>query len=88
MSSTQPQEQVTRSFDPELIEKTIEIESVSVDVYKIGGGTLGRSYIGFWGYRVRRGDQKIAAGGDLYTGMPKTHVEAATLAHVIFREHD
>lgn len=73
-----------RTFDPDLSETTVEIDDHSVDVYKLGGGTLGNSYEGFWGYRLRRGDTVIAAGGDLHTGMPKTHAEAAQLVVEIF----
>lgn len=71
------------NFDPELIELTFypDQDLVSrVEVYKVGGGTRGRKYTGFWGYRLSQGDRVIGSGDDLYTGMPKTHSEAVQIA--------
>lgn len=76
------------SFDPELIEFHLRTdEGDTVDLYKLGGGTLGRSYEGLWGYRHVRGRVEIASGQDLRTGTPKTHQEAALLV-IEFSDHD
>jgi len=67
-------------FNPELIEcRTLVNDSSVVDLYKVGGGTLGKTYAGMWGYRLYREERLIASGEDLYTGTPKTHDEAAQL---------
>lgn len=84
----------TFHFDPQLVEHSRSVETtegtVTVQIHKIGGGTLGRAYDGYWGYRLSRGgDQTIAAGGDLRTGMPKTHEEVVAIALDFFGiEHD
>lgn len=78
----------TSTFDDELIEFHLHTESGDlVDVYKIGGGTLGRTYDGLWGYRHVRDGVEIASGEDLRTGIPKTHQEAAPLV-IEFSDHD
>lgn len=74
----------TFDFDDELIELSTSVDTsngvVQVDLHKIGGGTRGRSYDGYWGYRVQRGpDQIIAVGGDLRTGTPKTHEQVVPI---------
>lgn len=76
---------MAHAFDPELVESTVlSSDGHAVDVYKIGGGTLGRAYEGLWGYRLVRGGQEVASGADLRTGVPKTHDEAAQLVLDIF----
>lgn len=70
------------AFDPELVEFTLHPEQATVskvEIYKVGGGTRGRAYEGLWGYAATRDDQVLASGEDLYTGMPKTHQEAAQI---------
>lgn len=67
-------------FDHQLTEATHLTTNSMVDIYKVGGGTLGNAYIGLWGYRVRRHGKVIASGEDLRTGMPVTHEQAAELA--------
>lgn len=67
-------------FDPELTELTTTPDTdVVVEIYKVGGGTLGRAYEGRWGYRISRGGHVLASGEDLHTGTPKTHEEAAVI---------
>lgn len=76
-------------FDSGLIEFTAPIAELDpsadsssdavVDVYKVGGGTLGESYSGDWGYRVRRGGRVEISGEDLRTGMPRDHRQTARL---------
>jgi hypothetical protein len=75
---------VTVAFDDALIEFTDPnvLPGWLVQVYKVGGGTIGHPYEGYWGYCVAaQGDGAVAAQGeDLYTGTPKTHAQAAVLA--------
>lgn len=67
-------------FDPELVELTGLAETGEVvEIYKVGGGSLGTAYEGLWGYRASTGNEVVASGADLRTGMPKTHDEAARL---------
>ncbi len=62
-------------------EYTTKILGMTVDIWKMGGGTLGRSYDGKWGYKVTSPNGRvIAEGDDLNTGTPKTHREAARIA--------
>lgn len=68
------------AFDPTLTEFTHLTQSTMIDIYKIGGGTIGRSYIGDWAYRVRQYGKVIHSGTDLHTGMPKNHQQVAELA--------
>lgn len=67
-------------FDPQLIKHSARIDDAVVDIYKVGGGTLGKAYIGQWGYRIARQDQETVQGQQLSTGLPYTHQEAAVLA--------
>lgn len=71
---------MARAFDPGLIEFHLHTDTGDqVCVYKIGGGTLGRSYDGLWGYRHTCDDVLIASGENLRTGTPKTHQDVALL---------
>jgi hypothetical protein len=67
------------TFDP-----TIEPEftggccGVSVEVSKVGGGTLGRAYVGAWQYRVRWvGDVRPEEVGTFECAVPMSHARAA-----------
>lgn len=74
-------------FDPELVEFTGRAEiGEAVEIYKVGGGSLGKAYEGLWGYRVSIGNEVVASGEDLCTGMPKTHKEAARLVLEFLRQ--
>lgn len=76
---------MSQAFDPDLVESLTPIgEDRIVEVYKIGGGTLGRSYEGLWGYRFTRRGHQIASGTDLHAGTPKTHDEVAQIILDIF----
>jgi hypothetical protein len=81
---------MTGVFDPELVELTIAYGHGEVEVYKIGGGTLGRSYGGLWGYRLTHGPsaEVVASGEDLRTGAPKTHDQAARIVLDIFDQQE
>lgn len=67
-----------RDFEPEY---TTEIDGLTVEISKVGGGTVGEQYEGRWIYHVTRGDKIIMFGNDLYTGTPKTHAQAAQLVY-------
>lgn len=53
-------------------------DDIHIDIYKVGGGTLGESYMGRWGYRVtdNRDGSVPMMGEDIFTGSAKTHAEA------------
>jgi hypothetical protein len=59
--------------------------TVTVDINKVGGGTLGKSYDGLWEYRISCVDDGLLVqGSDLRTGMSHTHAEVAELACTFF----
>lgn len=67
-------------FDPELTEFHLHTgHGDEIDLYKVGGGTLGHTYDGLWGYRLTRRGKLVGDGETLRTGTPKTHQEAALL---------
>lgn len=83
-----PAEPVTgNKFDPEMVEFRTTVghlhgspaSDVTVEVYKLGGGTLGHEYEGDWGYRVSRllDRQVLAQGEDYRTGTPHSHARVA-----------
>lgn len=75
-------------FDPELIEATTLLsDGRIVELYKIGGGTLGRAYEGYWGWRFVSRD-RTESGIDLYTGTPATHDTAAGIVLDHFADDD
>ncbi|WP_433662491.1 hypothetical protein ACQPW1_10250 [Nocardia sp. CA-128927] len=51
-------------------------EGLIVQVEKVGGGTVGKAYVGNWRYIVLRDGAEIARGQD-YTGSRLTHAQAA-----------
>lgn len=79
-------------FDHELIEYTDAMAGLGGDlavyVYKVGGGSVGRSYDGFWGYRVTRGEQVCGEGEDFATGTPHTHADVAAMVAEFFDTPD
>ena len=62
-------------------EYTTSFPNARVQVSKVGGGTVGRTYAGSWEYVVTLlGEtEPMATGADLTTGMPKSHQEAADI---------
>lgn len=61
-------------------EYTTTVDGYTISVEKIGGGTVGKAYAGTWAYAVTDSTgAEIVAGTNLYTGMPKTHAEAALI---------
>lgn len=52
-------------------------EGVVVQVEKLGGGTVGKSYDGDWRYIVTRNGEEVSRGQDYRSGLPVTHLEAA-----------
>lgn len=58
---------------------------LTVQVEKLGGGTVGREYTGTWRYVVTDASgTELGRGQDLTTGMPHTHVWAARFAAEYF----
>lgn len=54
------------------------VGDVTVQIEKLGGGTVGESYTGTWRYIVtRRSGKEIQRGQDLESGTPWTHAQAA-----------
>lgn len=64
----------------------LEPDGYWVWVSKVGGGTIGRLYIGQWMWAVMYGDDGIVdrwdAGGNgcVHTGVNRSHYQAANLA--------
>lgn len=76
-----------RDFEAEYageIDDLMSEGSVRVEVEKLGGGTLGKSYAGRWRYRVTLPDGTVHKGQDLETGTPVTHEQAARTAAEYF----
>ena len=59
---------------------TLDGEKYSVEVDKVGGGTLGRSYDGDWTASVWLRGARVIDKETLRTGTRKTHREAAAIA--------
>lgn len=79
-------------FDCELVQYTALDEGwsgkLTIDLYKVGGGEVDRSYVGTWGYRVTRDGYLCGEGEDFETGAPCTHAEVATMLSELFDEPD
>lgn len=61
-------------FDPEYM---MVSDGVRVEVEKVGGGTVGTAYDGYWRYAVHEDATPLGCGNDFYTGTPVTHRKAA-----------
>ena len=73
-----------RDFEPEY---TATDAGLTIQVEKLGGGTLGRAYTGSWRYVVIDATgTELGRGQDFTTGTPQTHAEAAALIADYFRE--
>ncbi|MFI5614720.1 hypothetical protein [Amycolatopsis sp. NPDC051903] len=69
------------------MEYTSTHDGLTVHVEKVGGGTLGRTYTGSWGYVVTdSASTELGRGQDFTTGTPKTHAETALLIAEHFRD--
>lgn len=75
-----------RDFYPEYTYTTDQ--GVTVQIEKLGGGTLGKSYPGTWRYIVTRTGRELARGQDLETPIPHTHKQAAVIVADYFTEDD
>lgn len=53
---------------------------IIVSINKTGGGTPGKSYVGTWDFEVMFNSVSLYQG-QLETGSPKTHEDAADVAH-------
>ena len=56
------------------------IDGFEISVDKVGGGTLGRSYVGEWEVTVQNGPVYELDNDMMVTGTPKTHSEVARMA--------
>ena len=62
-------------FEPEM---AIVDEQNLVKIAKVGGGTLGNSYVGSWAYTITDLDgHLINYGADYVTNVPTCHADAA-----------
>lgn len=50
---------------------------IVVKIEKLGGGTVGKKYVGIWRYIVTCKGQEVARGQDYSTGTAKSHVWVA-----------
>lgn len=68
----------TDEFSPELTTYVLSDSGrdYEIAIEKVGGGTVGRSYEGYWHWLVL-GTDDIQ---EMFTGTPKTHAEAAEIA--------
>lgn len=68
-----------RDFEPEFT--LITDDNLTIQIEKLGGGTVGKSYEGTWRYIVTNTDtgSEVRRGQNLVTGTPKTHEEAARI---------
>jgi hypothetical protein len=66
------------------------VGDVTVQVEKLGGGTVGKAYTGVWRYIVTRsgGSEEIRRGQDVESGSPWTHAEAARFIGCQFTGED
>jgi hypothetical protein len=70
------------------LEHTGTHEDVTVRVAKVGGGTLGKKYEGFWLYTVEADDEFKAWGEDFHTGTAHSHKYVAKMIALIYSEGD
>lgn len=64
-----------RDFEREYV---TEIDGYTIEIEKLGGGTVGRECTGTWRYRViDAGGDIVAKGQDCTTGTPHTHAYVA-----------
>lgn len=65
-----------RDFSEEY--KTTTDDGLTVQIEKLGGGTVGNAYTGTWRYIVTNASGvEVARGQDCETGMPHTHAQVA-----------
>lgn len=77
--------------DPSEHELAVTIETVeppiTVAVSKVGGGTVGATYSGYWHYvAVSQDGEVLSHGSDLHTARPKNHLDAAELVAALIHE--
>lgn len=72
-----------RDFDSELSVSIPQMndgdKTLSIQIEKLGGGTVGKSYTGTWRYRVLWAGKEVYKAQDLETPTPTSHEEAASL---------
>ena len=72
----------------EAMEYAVEVPRMLLDasepeiwlgISKVGGGTLGKAYSGYWGYVANVDGESLIVGWDLRTGTAKTHEQVARI---------
>lgn len=78
-----------RDFTEEYSQDFPEI-GVRVQIEKLGGGTVGKSYVGTWRYIVTslNSGSELERGQDLESHIPTTHEEAAESVAEYFEDED
>jgi len=61
------------------------ISGMTVHVAKVGGGTLGKSYVGEWEFEVLDPDGNVIQKSYVGTGTAKTHVETCRIVLEFYR---
>lgn len=59
-----------------------------VMVSKVGGGTLGKAYEGWWSYLVFAEGEVLCKGDDFHVGLPYKHEYVAHLVNEWFMEDE
>lgn len=62
-----------------MAEYSAHVDNIHIEVDKVGGGTLGRNYVGDWWVSIQR-DGRLIMHDILHTGTAKTHGQVAALA--------
>lgn len=70
--------ELPRGFSPEFSGESPHVPGVTIEVYKLGGGTPGERYHGDWAYRLLRDGEPFRAGR-AHTGTRKTHADVLCL---------
>lgn len=65
------------SMDNFTPESYYEHDGIRVEIEKVGGGTIGRKYIGNWFYRVIVHGVWTTSGSDYVTNTAKSHHQVA-----------
>jgi hypothetical protein len=59
------------------------LEGITIEIEKVGGGTIGRKHDGLWKWYY--GGPDYSDGGETQMGIPRTHAEVAQLIYDYFR---
>lgn len=73
-------------FNHGLVEMTVHMGGLDLELYKVGGGTVGRAYEGTWDFCLRTSRGQVVYTETLATGTRKTHQQAAMIMVVMVVE--